>query len=64
MKNLILDSATGDRILTANDLMSMFSISSTTLWRHVNSGDLPKPLYLGKRRYWMLSDVLSCITTN
>ena len=52
-----------DSLLTAVELMMMLSISSTTLWRHVNNGDLPKPYYVGKSRYWKYSDIMISMTT-
>ncbi|WP_408609421.1 helix-turn-helix transcriptional regulator [Alteromonas pelagimontana] len=36
----------------------LLSISSTTLWRHVKSGELPPPKYVGKSRYWRYEDIL------
>ncbi|MCH8467117.1 MAG: AlpA family phage regulatory protein [Roseinatronobacter sp.] len=30
-----------------------------TLWRWINERDFPKPIYIGNRRYWKESDVLS-----
>lgn len=52
MKNQCSENAYAGELLTSLELMSMLSISSTTLWRHVKNGELPKPVYIGKRRYW------------
>ncbi len=42
--------------MTANDVMSLLSISSTTLWRHIDNNAIPKPFYVGRTRYWRESD--------
>jgi len=43
-------------LMTANDVMNLLSISSTTLWRHTNSNRIPRPFYVGRTRYWRQSD--------
>lgn len=58
------ESTTLETLLSANELMNLLSISSTTLWRHVNKETLPKPLCLGKKRYWRYSDVIESISTS
>lgn len=58
MKNQCSENANAGELLTSLDLMSMLSISSTTLWRHVKSGDLPKPVYIGKKRYWKRESIV------
>jgi|TARA_B100001057_G_scaffold110191_1_gene108220 predicted DNA-binding transcriptional regulator AlpA len=52
------------RVITANELMTMLSISSTTLWRHVRDDRLPKPSYVGKSRYWVYDEVMQYIFKN
>mgnify|MGYP000064800983 CR=1 FL=1 len=47
--------------MTATEVMMVLSISATTLWRHVKSGELPKPFYVGKRRYWRHADIINSI---
>lgn len=34
-------------------------ISDMTLWRWINERDFPTPTYIGRRRYWRESDVLT-----
>lgn len=43
-------------LMTANDVMSLLSISSTTLWRHTKNNVIPRPFYVGRTRYWRQSD--------
>lgn len=45
------------RLMSALDVMTLYSISSTTLWRHVKSGEIPKPFYIGKTRFWRYEDL-------
>ena len=33
-------------------------ISDMTLWRWINERDFPKPIYIGRRRYWREREVL------
>lgn len=35
------------------------NISDMTLWRWIHERDFPKPIYIGRRRYWRESDVLA-----
>ncbi len=46
MKNQWSENVNTGELLTSLELMSMLSISSTTLWRHVKNGELPKPVYI------------------
>lgn len=62
LNDATISAASAETLMTANDVMSMFSISSTTLWRHLNNGILPQPFRLGKKRYWKYSDVLESVS--
>ena len=39
-------------LLTSEDLMRQFRISRKTLDNHIAAGELPAPLFIGRRRYW------------
>lgn len=50
------------RIIKAQDLRAICGgISDMTLWRWLNdqSLDFPRPIYLGRRRYWRETEVLA-----
>ncbi|GAB1379915.1 helix-turn-helix transcriptional regulator [Pararhodobacter aggregans] len=50
------------RIIKAQDLRDLCGgISDMTLWRWLNdqSLDFPRPIYLGRRRYWRETEVLA-----
>lgn len=47
------------RFLTALDVMVLLSISSTTLWRSIKRGDIPKPIYVGRTRYWNQEELMN-----
>jgi len=50
------------RIIKAQDLRALCGgISDMTLWRWLNdqSLDFPRPIYLGRRRYWRETEVLA-----
>ncbi|CDX62376.1 conserved hypothetical protein [Mesorhizobium plurifarium] len=36
-----------------------YSVSLMTLWRWQRKSDFPKPLYIGKNRYWDLSELMA-----
>ena len=49
-------------LIGAGDVRAMFGgVSDMTLWRWLNDQELnfPKPIYIGKRRYWRASDLTS-----
>jgi predicted DNA-binding transcriptional regulator AlpA len=33
-------------------------VSDMTIWRWLQSEDFPKPIYIGRRRYWREADVI------
>lgn len=39
-------------MMNSTDMMSMLRCSKTTLWRHINDGRLPKPIYFGRAPLW------------
>ncbi|AYA63479.1 helix-turn-helix transcriptional regulator [Alteromonas sp. RKMC-009] len=61
MKNQWSENVNTGELLTSLELMSMLSISSTTLWRHVKNGELPKPVYIGKKRYWKRASIIGLL---
>ncbi len=40
------------RLLTVDDLAGMLQISVRGIWRQVSTGDLPKPIYIGRLARW------------
>ena len=51
-----------EKLMTANELVSLLNISHTTLWRHLDAGSLPRPLRLGNKRYWRYSEVVASMS--
>ena len=51
---------TKNEILTRKQVMKMLDISSSTLWRWTESGDL-KNLKIGNRVYFIYSDVINSL---
>tara|TARA_R110000737_G_scaffold351705_2_gene394753 strand:- start:738 stop:935 length:198 start_codon:yes stop_codon:yes gene_type:complete len=47
--------------LTESDLMDMFTIGQTTVWRWTKQGLLPKPFFLGRRKFWKREDITAHI---
>lgn len=54
-----MNSNTTYRLLTALDVMVLLSISSTTLWRLIKRGEIEKPMYVGRTRYWKREELMS-----
>lgn len=49
------------RLVTANAVRELFGgVSDMTLWRRLADPELnfPKPLYIGRRRYWRESELV------
>lgn len=40
------------RMLNSAEVMSLFGMSKSTLWRHIGQKKFPKPVYLGKTPLW------------
>ncbi len=40
------------QMLDSNDVMTLFHMSKTTLWRHVKEGKFPEPVYVGRAPLW------------
>lgn len=39
-------------MLDSKDVMSLFRLSKTTLWRHIKEGKFPLPVYVGRAPLW------------
>mgnify|MGYP000875105248 FL=1 len=39
-------------MLDSGDVMTLFRMSKTTLWRHVKEGKFPEPVYVGRSPLW------------
>jgi predicted DNA-binding transcriptional regulator AlpA len=53
---------TSERRIAAHDVRHLCGgISDMTLWRWLNDDnlDFPRPIYIGKRRYWKEADVIA-----
>ena len=49
------------RLVTANTVRELFGgVSDMTIWRRLADPELnfPKPLYIGRRRYWRESELV------
>ena len=46
-----------NRLISSTELLKIWPVTQMTLWRHLKTGDIPKPLYVGKRRYWRREDI-------
>ena len=51
-----------ERLLTASEVEERSSLSRSTIWRQVHSGQFPSPIRIGARRVaWRESDVTQWI---
>ena len=50
-------------LLTTEDLLWKFHITRKTLDNHIVKGELPPPLRIGRRRYWLDSTIEAVIAT-
>ena len=48
-------------LISADTLSHLLGISTRTIWRRLNCGDIPKPVRLGKSVRWRLSEIKSWI---
>lgn len=53
------------RLISASQIREIFGITDMTVWRWVHDEglDFPKPIYIGRRRYWRESDVMEWISS-
>lgn len=52
------------RLITVNAVCEMFGgITTMTLWRWLNNPDMnfPRPIYIGRQRFWRESELLDYI---
>ncbi len=56
--------AAEDRLLDISQVLELIPIGKSTLWQHVKSGKFPKPIHIGSRAFWCLSDIRSLISQN
>lgn len=50
------------KLLTVRQVAEMLSISTREVWRRADSGDLPRPIQLGKRvRRWLRDEIEAII---
>jgi excisionase family DNA binding protein len=47
----------GEAFVAIRQLCNQLDVHSTTIWRWVNAGTFPAPIYFGTRRRWKLTDV-------
>jgi predicted DNA-binding transcriptional regulator AlpA len=47
-----------DKLILNDTRKTIVPLSDPTIWRLVQIGQFPKPIKLGRRSAWMLSDVL------
>ena len=50
-----------DKLMTVEGVSDMLSMSRSSIWRKVKSGDLPQPVKIGGCTRWRLSDLLAVI---
>jgi predicted DNA-binding transcriptional regulator AlpA len=50
-----------DKLLTQNDILEIFQISRTALWRWRRENRFPKPKQIGSRLYWPESKIKAFI---
>ncbi len=50
-----------DQYLNVKEVALALGISVPTVWRRVNSGDLPKPVKLGRATRWPASDIAAAM---
>ena len=46
-----------DELLTPEDIMKIFKVSRATVDNWVRDGALPKPIKMGRRIFWKLSEI-------
>jgi len=58
---LINVEAAGETFLPAPRVCERYNITDMSLWRWLRNPDIgfPKPLYIGRFRYWRLSDLVA-----
>ncbi|AOM40221.1 helix-turn-helix transcriptional regulator [Xenorhabdus hominickii] len=52
-----------DKLLSAKQICEAISISKPTLYRKIESGQIPKPLKDGRRSRWKESDIIHYINS-
>jgi len=45
------------RLLSKNELQSIWPVSEMTIWRHERAGTMPRPIRVGRRRYWRADEI-------
>jgi predicted DNA-binding transcriptional regulator AlpA len=48
-------------LMTKNELQNVLRISSRTLGRLIESGEIPQPIRVGQRPRWRVGDVNRCL---
>lgn len=39
----------------------MLGVSDRSVWRRVEDGDIPQPIYIGRLAKWRIADIEECI---
>lgn len=45
------------QFLPAREVWTRYGVSQMTLWRWLKETDFPRPIYIGRYRYWRLADL-------
>jgi excisionase family DNA binding protein len=52
-----------DQLLPVNDVAKRLAVSVPTVWRLSKSGDIPKPIHIGRSARWRASDLQKHLAT-
>lgn len=56
-KTLPVDASPADRLLPVHEVARLCGLSPRSVWRHSDSGTMPRPLQVGGSRRWRESDL-------
>lgn len=45
------------KLLSSKEVCNLYSISRATLWRRLKAGQIPPPITVNSRNYWLAEEV-------
>ncbi|RWA76661.1 MAG: AlpA family phage regulatory protein [Mesorhizobium sp.] len=55
--NLAAPQSQSTTFLQARQVRDRYNVSDMTIWRWLREQDFPQPVYIGRLRFWRLSDI-------
>ncbi|WP_159876865.1 helix-turn-helix transcriptional regulator [Aquitalea denitrificans] len=49
----------GERLITVDEVVHFTGLSIPTIYRHIRTGDFPKPIKLGRGSRWVESELMA-----